>query len=267
MSTEIRAQRAADGLRASSQGVDTVAQLTQLKTTHRNRNMGTAIAAAVLFVAVIAGGFFFAGRESANPAPPAGPSPTAVAGPGAGLDVPVSATAIPAGYRIGRDNTAAVDIVGPPRVVPADEVTYPGESIGQAVISIGVPGEVVDTEPTQNGFYGLMDAPADLTSWIRTNKFVVVKSERAVTVDGRPGTQFVLTQSAVARTAFPGSSGSVSLATGGNNFRVALHQGYAVVTVIPVDSIPLVVVANTYGTPTDQLQADLNTVLDGLKIP
>ena len=191
MNLDTRARRAADGVRASAEGLDPMAQLNELKhedKTRRRATMATAIGSAVVVAAVGVGWFAIQSdtSDSAPAIPASTPTPTTSVialepGPmiGAGMTPPLVARA-PHSWAVWKDGAFVwVDADG-------------SESTQTHIAMSGPILEVFDPE-LRTG----VPIPAEgYAEWLRQNPTLEVLDDRMVVVDGQSFPQLTVTMAA-----------------------------------------------------------------------
>ena len=178
MNLDTRARRAADGVRASTGGVDPMAQMAELKHEDKTRRRTSALAVVGTTVAVVAIGIGWfvtqaSGGQDGAPVSPASspsavePAPTADLQPGATVGTRMS-----------------------PQLVAKAPDTWAIFKNGSYVnlggtdgISVEVDGPLLQVDPKDNtGGPILPDAYA---TWLRNNPSLVVLNDQMVSVDGQ----------------------------------------------------------------------------------
>lgn len=185
MDLDTRAWRAADGVRASAQGVDPMAQITELRREKQARRRSQAVAAVVGTVLVVAGAGWLVGSQVAGRAdspPPA--STVATPLPGGGLKL---------GPSVGSHMNPPIEAHAPKQWV-VDRDSAPYVRLTRGSMTIEIQGPIISLiEPTKWGANYPPIGPAGYAHWLRSNGArVVVLDDRTVMVDGEEVPQLTL---------------------------------------------------------------------------
>ena len=280
MNLDTRARRAADGVRASTQGVDPMGQVTELKHEDRARRRNGAALGALIALLVVTGAVWFAtsdmsGRNNTLPATP-GPSPSLNGAqtaftyqPGAEVGTklnPPLVTRAPKGWDILADESS-VWLGNGVGLGPHIEVRGPllgvyDQETGEAVT---VPGS--RCSPGFSGPYC-----SGYAAWLREHPSFDVLATRVVTIDGQQFPQLTLRlyDNAAPAAGYDGVLlGSFDdIGTGQSWDQVNAGETFTE-TVLVLGNKTMVVKATGAQTPEQQAELDaaLAGVLDSMSLP
>ena len=263
MNLDLRAQRAADGVRATSEGVDPTVKFAELTREERARHRSAAATAVLGVLLVVAGVGWFAmtqldgGQDSAPPAAPPTSSATEIA--------------LEPGRTVGTK-------MSPPMVAQAPSswsIWGNGRSVFLEVDGSDASLEHVDIEGPIRQVYdieqqaGVPVPPEGYADWLRYHPKLRVLDERVVTVDGDLFPQLTVT---MARDA-PGDEVALGMASDTTMARPGwpdYSRGELVtITVMEIDGKTMVV-SSAVGMSNplrDEVAAGLDLVLSTLELP